>query len=331
MSGLSPQDLGLPASGAEIDNQAMDFIIGRTSPGWSDAEEARFDTWLAQSAAHQAAFWRLASIWDRADRLSALRPIPPRAGPGQPTRSRLSIYLKTAAAVFMIAAVGAGVFYPRTETSFREYATAVGGHEVIKLEDGSSVELNTNSVLRVSLNVGQRAVELVRGEALFRIKHDEGHPFVVSVANHRITDLGTSFLVRNTSDRLKVALLEGRAKLESEDAQGQAKRVAILMPGDEANATPQNILVSRKPISELESESAWRRGVLVFHRVSIADAADELNRYNQTKIVVADTASGARVFSATLRTGDPAAFARMAHDFLGLRIQEAEGEIVISR
>jgi len=331
MSRLSPQDLGLPASAAEIDSRAMEFIIGRASLGWSDANEAELDTWLAQSAAHQAAFWRLASIWDRADRLTALRPIPLRTEPDQLSVRGRSIYLRTAAAFFLIAIVGAGALYFRTDTSSRKYATPVGGHEMVELSDGSSVELNTNTLLRIGIGTDHRTAELVRGEALFRIKHDAGRPFVVTAANHRITDLGTSFLVRETDDRLKVALLEGRARLESESAQGKPKRVAILMPGDEANATSQDMLVSRKPIPELESEAAWRRGILVFHRVSIAYAADELNRYNQKKIVVADTAAGARVFSATLKTSDPAAFARMAHDFLGLRIQAVESEIVISR
>jgi transmembrane sensor len=331
MSRLSPEDLGLPAGAVELDTRAMEFIIDRTSPGWSDTDEAELSAWLAQSVAHQAAFWRLASIWDRADRLTALRPIPPRTELRQPSVSRRSIYLRAVAAFFLIALVGAGAFYSRTDTSSHEYSTPLGGHELVKLSDGSSVELNTDTFLRASISADHRTVELVRGEALFRVKHDTRRPFVVSAVNHRITDLGTSFLVRETNDRLKVALLEGRARLESESAQGKIKRVAILMPGDEANATPQSMLVSRKSIPDLETEAAWREGMLIFHRVSIAYAAAELNRYNQKKIVVADVAAGARVFSATLKTNDPVAFARMAHDFLGLRAQEVESEIVISR
>ncbi len=331
MSRLSPQALGLPAGAVDIDRQAMDFIIGRTSPGWSEVDEAGLNTWLAQSDAHQAAYWRLASIWDRADRLTALRPIPPRMGLGQPGLDKRSTYLRTAAAFFVFALVGAVAFHPLSNTSSHEYATPVGGHEIVELSDGSRVELNTDTVLRVNVDGDRRTAELARGEALFRIKHDARHPFVVTAAHHHITDLGTSFLVRQTNDRLKVAVLEGRARLESDGTQGQEQRFAILMPGDEANATPQRIRVSRKRIPDLETEVAWRQGVLILHRVSIAYAANELNRYNRKKVVIADFEAGARVFSATLKANDPAGFARMARDFLGLRAQETESGIVISR
>ena len=78
--------------------------------------------------------------------------------------------------------------------------TPKGGQEKLALADGSQIELNTNSAIRLDVGPVHRSVELVRGEAFFEIKHDASRPFVVTAAGHTITDLGTKFLVGATPD-----------------------------------------------------------------------------------------------------------------------------------
>ena len=103
-----------------------------------------------------------------------------------------------------------------------------------------------------------------------------------------------------------------------------------LKPGDEAVATARDLTITRKSDKQLESELGWQRGVLVFQRATLVDVAREYNRYNSRKIVIADSKAGARLITATLPTNDVASFARMARNFLGLHVEEREGEIVIS-
>jgi len=320
-----------PASAADVDAQAMDFILKRNLESWTAEDQAAFDTWLSQSLAHKTAYWRLNAIWSRADRLSALRPLKPQSTSSRPGPSRRTTILKVAAALVLFAGAG-GIAStllsgPRAQT----YATPVGGHKSIELADGTRIELNTNTVLRARVNAQHRVVELLRGEALFHVKHNAAHPFVVIAAKHRITDLGTSFVVREKNDRLEVALLEGRARLETTDAQSSVKRVAILTPGDEAVATQQKMSITRKSNAALEDQISWRRGLLVFHRATLVDVANEYNRYNSRKIVIADETAAARVMTATLPTNDLTTFARIARNFLGLHVEEKGDEIVISR
>ena len=59
------------------------------------------------------------------------------------------------------------------------YATAVGGHKTLTLGDGSEVELNTDTIVRMPKVAGQRQVILDKGEAYFQIKHDAENPFIV--------------------------------------------------------------------------------------------------------------------------------------------------------
>lgn len=328
MSG-SPDHLEAPRAALEIDSRAAVFLIRRTNRGdWTTEDEAEFDRWLSQSLAHRAAYWRLESIWERADRLHALKSQKLHAKHQAPPRRVLSFGI--AAAVVAVVALGASAGFVMSQSGPKTYATPIGGRELIRLSDGSRIELNTDTVLRTNFAGGQRRVELVKGEALFRIKHDRAHPFTVIARGQRVTDLGTEFTIREEGKRVRVALLEGRARI-SPASENSAAKAAVLTPGDEAVATLDGLSIAHKSQQELESELSWRRGVLVFHHATLREVANEYNRYNRQKIVIADSDAGSRVINATLPATDVGAFARMAQNFLGLNVEYRDDEVVISR
>ena len=321
-------DTVAPSPALDVQARAADFLVARRDrKAWSDKDEEVLQAWLSGSMAHRIAFWRLESVWDRADRLNALRPL---AQPGKPatpaTQRKTTLFIAAAAAVIGVIAIGTSTSLWLSQPGATTYATPVGGRQTIPLEDGSSIELNTNTVLRTKFAKDRRVVELVRGEALFDVKHDASRPFVVLAANHRVVDLGTKFLVREDGASLKVALIEGSARLEAKDT----TKSAVLLPGDEALATARGLSVTRKSSDEMERELGWQRGVLVFQRTTLVEVANEYNRYNHRKIVIGDAKAGARVITATLPTHDVEGFARMARNFLGLSVSERETEIVIS-
>src|SRR5262249_21762120 len=67
------------------------------------------------------------------------------------------------------------------EFSAPTYATALGEHRSLELADGSTVELNSHSRIRVRYSKQERDVEIVEGQALFRVAHDTSRPFIVAV------------------------------------------------------------------------------------------------------------------------------------------------------
>lgn len=322
-----------PGPALDIRARAAEFLVARKEhQKWADQDEEGFQAWLEESMAHRIAFWRLESVWTRADRLHALRPLQAPGNPIDPHPRRKTKLIAVAAAVFAgVIGVGTSTGLWLAQTHSTTYATPVGGREIIRLADGSSIELNTNTTIRTAFNAQRRFVELVRGEALFKIKHDAARPFVLLAANHRVIDLGTRFTAREDGGRLKVVLIEGSARLESNDGSGNEGKASILMPGDEAVATARDISITRKSVHQLDTELGWQRGVLIFQHATLVDVAKEYNRYNDRKIVIADAKTGARVISVTLPTNDVAGFARMARNFLGLQVQERNSEIVISR
>lgn len=311
-------------SAAEVRNRAADWIVKRHDRGdWTDSDQVQLDSWLAETPAHKIAYLRVEAAWKRADRLGALRQ-PPAA------RNRIIPALKFVA-VAAAGVVVCGVYLSMTWNTAPEktYVTGVGGHEMLTLRDGSKIELNTSTTLRIAGNDTKRIVSLDKGEAYFQIVHDDAHPFVVLAGEHRITDLGTKFLVRRGGDNLRVALLEGQAQFDTED--GHGKQQATLNPGDVVVATATSLSITQAPSQTLTDELGWRRGLLVFRHATLAEAAAEFNRYNLKKIVVADSHIEKLNINGALRANDPRAFARSMKTFFDIRVEERPDEIVLSR
>jgi len=62
-------------SAADIEQTAAEWLVRREGEGWSDADQAAFDQWVAEETAHRIAVVRLETVWRKAGRLrvSALR------------------------------------------------------------------------------------------------------------------------------------------------------------------------------------------------------------------------------------------------------------------
>jgi transmembrane sensor len=329
MSGLGAgMNTVVPAG--RIEQRAAEWIECRDFGSWTKSDAAALDAWLEESVDHKVAFYRLDFGWQRTARLSALRSADGQNASRQNRPDWIGRTRIIAAAIGVVIICAGGVYELRGSPEVETYATDIGGHRVVTLPNGSLVELNTDTTVRIAAATGERQVWLVKGEAFFQVKHDAAHPFTVIVGEHRVTDLGTKFLVNRQSDRVAVAVVEGRARLET-DTFGAKARSAELAPGDVGVATANSLSVSHKAAANLERELGWRRGVLIFHDTALADAAIEFNRYNQQKLVVADAAIARLTVDGTFPANRIGSFARVARDVLGLRVEERGDEIVISR
>lgn len=319
------------ANSGDIEAEASGWLERRNFGHWDEAAERAFDAWIRQSSAHEVAFLRLEAAWRRTGRLAALRAPAPDATERATKIGLLPILFGIAASLAVLAVIGiaAGKFLlPRQE--LRTFATQVGGHKIVRFADGTRIELNTNTIIRARMTTGARTVWLDKGEAYFQVKHDGAHPFTVYVGNHRITDLGTRFLVRRDTGRLEVAVEQGRVAFRASDEKSPLQ-VALLARGDAVVATAKSTVMEKMSAEEMENELTWRRGVLVFRHTRLADAAAEFNRYNSVKLVIADQSAADRTIGATFPINDVERFARVARDVLGLRVSYRNREIVIGR
>jgi len=316
-----------PSKGALlVQEEAAAWLTRSIAKDWSEQDQSALEAWLTESVAHKLAYWRLQAAWSRSEKLAALRIAP---------RAPLSRYRRIWPIAFALSAVAAAVVVwgwgPENwspQLSFQTFSTPVGGRQVLTLADGSTIELNTDTVVRVGLSPAERTVALVKGEAFFQIKHDAAHPFVVNAGSHRVIDLGTKFVVRDDPGQLRVTLVEGKARLESANASAQ---VLLLTPGDVAIATASTMSVATKRPVAVAADLAWRHGLLIFDAASLSDAASEFNRYNRTKLVIADAETAKIAIGGTFQANDVRTFAEVARNLLHLRIRNTSEEIVISR
>ena len=312
-----------------VRQEAAAWLERRQRPEWCAQDQAALETWLAAAPTNTVSYLRVEAAWNRANRLGALRQPMRMPGAKAAPRRSLTRFLTMAAAVIGTVAVvgGVGATYLLMPHE-KSYATEVGGHEILALKDGSQIELNTSTIVRVSKNAGERKVWLDKGEAYFRIKHDAAHPFVVMVGGHRITDLGTTFLVRRNQDSVKVALIEGLARFDGGNENSQH---AMLKPGDVVVASADRMSLKRGNTAEMAEGLGWRHGLLIFKYTTLADAAAEFNRYNTRKLVIADPAVGRLKIVGTFATNNVAAFADVAEDVLHLKVTNTTDQIVIAR
>jgi transmembrane sensor len=210
------------------------------------------------------------------------------------------------------------------------YQTGIGGHKVVVLSDGSKVELNTDTMLRISDGAGLRQIQLEKGEAYFRVKHDPVHRFVVVAGDSEVVDMGTAFIVRRDAHRLQVTLVEGRAEIETAK-DGMAVRPVLLTPGDVATAGNGTVTLLRKTPGAIADSLAWRHGLLIFSDTPLAQVADEFNRYNARKLVVLGKDVRDLGVGGHFQADNAETFARVAQGVLGLHVVSHGDEIVISR
>lgn len=310
-----------------IGEQAASWLYRANSSGWTTADQADLDEWLVASEFHRAAYWRLEAAWQDAARLAALRPI--HRKPTTFKRIFNPQALKAAAVIVLLVAGVSGYRFYMTP-SVHTYATAVGGHRTLTLPDGTIIELNTDSVIQIADDLSERRVWLVKGEAFFTVTHDPLHPFTVYARDHKITDLGTKFIVRQSGDRIEVALLEGRAQFETTGSES-APQSTELTPGEFAIASRNGMSVSTKPVPVMMNDLSWRKGLLVFDDTTLSDAVAEFNRYNEQKIILLDSSLAKLRVNGTFPVHARREFAEVARAVFGLRASAEGDQIIISR
>jgi transmembrane sensor len=101
---------------------------------------------------------------------------------------------------------------------FPLYATDVGERRSLTLADGSTVDLNARSSIRVEFSKKERRVELVDGQALFQVAKDRQRPFrpfIVRSGDATVRAVGTQFDVNRQFSGVTITVLEGRVAVYS--------------------------------------------------------------------------------------------------------------------
>ncbi len=315
----------------EIDAEAVAWLFRLQDDDRNAHTDAAFQAWLKVDPVHAAAFQQVTEVWEILPGATAYQRQPANDRVARKTQPRRHVVAGMAAAIAAAAVVfgGSYLWSGRTET----YETGVGQQEVVTLKDGSQLALNTDSKVLVSYRVHQRHLELVRGEAMFDVAHNAQRPFTVLAGREQVKALGTAFVVRREPNHLWVTLVRGKVELSnrvaSADGGSDYRPQVILAPGERATVDGAgNLLVDRPSVSAMV---AWRQGEVVFKDTTILEAANELNRYGATKIVVTDADVARTRVSGLFKINRPADFATAVAELNGVRVRRTASTIELTR
>jgi transmembrane sensor len=198
----------------------------------------------------------------------------------------------------------------------------------VELEDGSTVQMDVNTKLRVLMTAGRREVTLEAGRAMFDVASDRSRPFSVAAATSRTVALGTQFQVELDRSKVVVTLAEGSVAIDNE-APTQIWRER-LHPGEQLRIDVASAARDKRVVDP-SVVTSWTRGRLVFRNTRLAEAIEQVNRYSTKKVRLADPGLGELRVAGNFIAGDSDLIVDALASALPLRVDGGEKEIILFR
>jgi len=336
----------------QILEEAAEWLIEFNSEQPDAEAREKFDAWLRLSPQHVRAYLELLPVWEdgvslpldegataeqfialgKSDtrNIVALRATPERcAEPAVISTFRKSRYV--ALAVSMLLTVAATLFLYATYFS-GVYTTGIGEQRSIALDDGSTIELNARTQIRVRYSDLQRNVELLEGQALFQVAKNVERPFIVHSGDTQVRAVGTQFDVNRRSASTIVTVIEGKVAVSGAGGtaapKGSTASALFLTAGEQT--TVSGAATPRAAHANLTNTTAWTQRRLVFDDATLGEVIEEFNRYNRVPLRLQDASLEEFPITAAFSSTDPSSLVNFLRVQPGIRVTESDGEIQIS-
>src|SRR5271155_194288 len=263
---MKPKTL-TPKLNRQILEEASEWFVDFRVGDIDAAARERFDEWLRRSPEHIRAYWEIAKIYvdlpssSDAGKLDigaliasartdgnvvpfkAAAPSEPRAMVEPTPRAARAIRAHSwrsrfaAAAACALATTLLTALWWHSER-YPLYTTDVGERRSLTLPDGSTVDLNARSSIRIEFSTTERHVELLDGQALFQVAKDKQRPFTVGSGDATVRAVGTQFDVYRKSSGTTVTVLEGRVAVYANVRESHDSGARNAVAPAEGRATP---------------------------------------------------------------------------------------------
>jgi transmembrane sensor len=195
----------------------------------------------------------------------------------------------------------------------RSIETQLGEWKTVTLADGSELQLGPNTLLTVDLDDAQRSIELLRGEANFKVAKDAARPFRVEANDYAVRAVGTEFAVTQRKAELIVTVSEGQVRVAKATRPGEgvdeSLELSVPIPPDYQLRIADTWPVTPSRV-DVRSELAWRERQLMFQvGDTLADAVEEFNLRNAVQLQLDPRAASLPV-RGSFDASDPIAFAQ---------------------
>lgn len=306
----------------------------RLISGEATATDSRELTdWCARSPAHARAFAEANVLWDglgQAARHPAVS-TSPRLAASSHSASGRTAHSRRGFLGGAIAASVAGVGYliarppmelwPSPQELAADYRTRTAERRQIAVGDGVTVELNTRSSLNILHEANAQRLELISGEVAISVSQHQPATLTVAAGGGAVRATDAQFNLRCESGRSVVTCHRGSVAV--------AYAGTSVTLGEGRQASYANGIVGIPAIVDPAVVMAWRDGQLVFRQTPLADVVNEVNRYRNGRIILANEALGRRPVEARIaidRIDDLIALVREAY---GAKVTSLPGAIVV--
>jgi transmembrane sensor len=184
--------------------------------------------------------------------------------------------------------------------------------------------LGGDTALRVAFDDTFRRVELTRGEAFFTVAKNPARPFEVRAGAATVRALGTAFNVRRGSERVVVAVLEGRVRIT-----GAESPVAVPVAAGEQSVVIESSVQAAVRLASPASATAWQSGRLAFDQEPLRYALEVVNRYSPKPIVVENDSLGALLITGSVLSENVDGWVKSLESAFGLEAVEEPERIVL--
>ncbi len=294
-----------------LTEQAATWFLRIQQSDCSDADQKAFEVWLAASEANRAEYQQYTQLWQNLDQLERK----PKQSPSK------KAYLAITSVMMLMLMFGSLQWLSDYE---QIHTTAVGDRHQITLADGTTIDMNTDTVIRVALWGYSRKVTLERGEASFKIGDERFRSFVVFSGNGTLRDIGTEFNVTKETDKTTVSVLEGAVEVTL-DNQSQATK--LLYGGQQLTYSNYDIS-SISPVNA-EATVAWHKDRLIFRELPLDEVVQQINRYHVRPIRLGDQQLSQLKVSGEFNSTDRAGLVQALKTLLSLRSSEQNDVTVL--
>jgi transmembrane sensor len=250
-----------------------------------------------------------------------------------PPAARRSWLLVAAVAGLLLLGAAALASYLGLFSAQQRYSTAAGERHTVTLADGSTIEMNVDTSLRVAFDHRIRNIDLLSGEAVFKVARDASRPFIVHTRTAAVRAIGTQFNVYQRQATV-VSVLEGRVQVTATpagiagSAVARAGAAASLGAGEEAEIEPGH--VKKRAHADVSNAVAWRQGRLYADDMALDEIVREFNRQGgPVHIRIDGIAPGTLHFGGNFNVTDPASLADILEHQPELIVERRPGEILI--
>jgi transmembrane sensor len=332
----------------QIYAEATDWVVKHRDGELGSREKKAFDAWVRESPQHVRAYLEMSAIWEDV----------PSLDPGwNPDAEELIARARAESNVFSVETPNAdaparehrdmqrtpGARYFQAKVLYAlaaslliafacgwllfqrdVYTTGTGEQRVVTLPDGSTVELNSRSRLAVHYSQHERRIDLLQGQALFRVERNAALPFIVQTGSTQVRAVGTQFDVYRKTDDIVVTVVEGRVAVSSANA-----HPSMLAAGEQIIVTPASAAPVKR--ADAAAATAWTRRNLMFDGSPLTEVALEFNRYNTRRLLIDSPELANFHVSGIFSSVDPTLLVRFLRAQPELVVHETRSEIHVQK